>query len=235
MKVDQLIIIGGGFSIKEGISLGLWDKLQDKFTFGLNYSYKTFESTVQMFVDQDYYEHEASNMANLPLIIGKYHKPLTKIKTPNTILVNTHPQYSATLSKGVYKSSLVGLFALTLGVYLLKEGEIFLLGYDFGAITNTNDLRNRRLTHYYQGKIEHRGIGKTSYYSPGHANRDFGVYNNSLIKIYNVSPKSNLNVFEKIDYNNFYSKLDNNKYDQNILRTKIKEEILNVQSLFSKQ
>ena len=40
--MKQIIIVGGGTSIKEGISKGLWSKLDNKYTFGLNYSYKYF-------------------------------------------------------------------------------------------------------------------------------------------------------------------------------------------------
>ena len=35
---DRAIIIGGGASIQEGISKGLWDSIKDEITVALNYS-----------------------------------------------------------------------------------------------------------------------------------------------------------------------------------------------------
>ena len=38
-KPSQLIILGGGTSIKEGIEKGLWDKIKNRFVIGTNYSF----------------------------------------------------------------------------------------------------------------------------------------------------------------------------------------------------
>ena len=83
------------------------------------------------------------------------------------------------------------------------------------------------MTHFYQGQVQHRGIGKTSWYdSKDRALKDFGVYaNEHKVKIYNVSPNSKISTFEKIDYDTFFSKLDTNLYDQNALREWIKYEL----------
>ncbi len=51
MKPNQLIILGGGRSILQGIPLGLWDKLQGKFTCSLNFSSQEFLTTYLCFVD----------------------------------------------------------------------------------------------------------------------------------------------------------------------------------------
>ena len=59
MKSNQLIIIGGGASITEGIKKGLWKLLKGKFTLGLNYSYHYYpNSTCQIYVDNDFYTKE---------------------------------------------------------------------------------------------------------------------------------------------------------------------------------
>ena len=50
-NLKQLIICGGGYSIKDGIQLGLWDKIQNKFTIGINFSFKWFNSTAIVFID----------------------------------------------------------------------------------------------------------------------------------------------------------------------------------------
>ena len=50
-RPTQLVILGGGASMKEGISKGLWNKLKDRFTLGINYSFNWFKSTLQTYVD----------------------------------------------------------------------------------------------------------------------------------------------------------------------------------------
>ncbi len=228
MNAKQLIIIGGGSSTAEGISKGLWEKINDKFTIGLNYSYKYFpNSTVQCFVDHEFYMQESDNLKSLGLIIGKSQKGL-KIHD-NTMTFLCSGQYKKDVRQGVYKASLVGIFALSLGIYLLDEGEIFLLGYDFGEISTQKDTRNRYITHWYQGQVEHRGIGKNSYYSiSNRANDDFKVYlKDTKCKIYNVSLSSKITIFEKITYEDFFKKLNSEIYSQEDLRKDIKIKLNN--------
>ena len=45
MKPKQLIIVGGGESINKGVNKGLWDALRGRFTCGINYSYRYFQSS----------------------------------------------------------------------------------------------------------------------------------------------------------------------------------------------
>ncbi len=229
-KPTQLIIIGGGSSIQEGISKGLWSKLKNRWTIGLNYSYNFFDSTVLCYVDGDgqFYSKESKNekFQNLLLIIGKEHNNLKVL--PNTIALKTNDaKYYRDVKLGCYKSSLVGLFALSLAIYLLDEGEIFLLGYDNSA--QEKDNKNRPNTHFYQGEIEHRGIGKINYYGgKDRAKRDFGVYKGEKkVKIYNVSLDSKIpgDIFEKISYDEFFKKLDNKQFDQNYIREYIKGKL----------
>ena len=120
------------------------------------------------------------------------------------------------------------LLLYSLAIYLLDIGEIFLLGYDCGNIETTLDDKGRKITHFYQGsQINHRGIGKTSWYDTrGRVEKDFSVFQNETkIKIYNVSPKSKINNFEKISYEQFFSKLDINLYNQDELRKQIKHDL----------
>ena len=52
-KSNQLIIIGGGASIEEGISKNLWEKIKNKFVIGINYSYHHFPNpTFQVWLDR---------------------------------------------------------------------------------------------------------------------------------------------------------------------------------------
>lgn len=229
-KPTQCIILGGGVSIKEEIAKGLWKKLENHFVIGLNYSYNFFDSTILSYVDGSgqFYDDERKKekFQKLPLIIGK--KPGDIKILPNTIILQTNDvKYFRDIKLGCYKSNLVGLFALSLAIYLLDEGEIYLLGYDYGFINGEKDNKGRRITHFYQGEIKHRGIGKTNYFDTvGRADKDFGVYKNEKkVKIYNVSMKSKINTFPKISYDEFFKRLGNQKYDQNIIREYIRKEL----------
>lgn len=226
MKDKQIIIVGGGKTIQEGVDSGLWDKLKGKCTFGLNYSYNYFESTIQMYVDLKFYKNQYNDLAKLPLVVGQYHN--IKNKLDNTIMIRSYSKYDPTLQQGAYKASLCGLFALTVAIYLQPK-EIFLLGYDYGSDMKEKDKNEKFITHFYQGDINHRGIGKINYYTArGRAGRDFDVYADSASIINNVSLISTIPTFQKISYTEFFSRLDNNTYSQDELREIIKSKLKEV-------
>lgn len=224
-KPKQLIIIGGGSSIREGVAKDLWAKLKDKFVIGINYSFNYFKDpTILCYCDKKFYNDERKKLKKLSLVIGKSHGQL--YPESNTILLKTKAdKYRRDIRNGLWKSSLTGIFTLSLAIYLLNVGEIFLLGYDYSALGKNK--RSEPLTHFYQDKIQHRGTGRTNYYdSKGRGDKDFGVYKNEKkIKIYNVSMKSRINAFEKISYDEFFSKLDKDTYNQKELRKYIKERL----------
>lgn len=242
-KINQLIIIGGGASIKEGIAKGLWQKIEDKYTMGLNYSYKFFPNpTLQSYVDRDFYENNIKDLEKLPLIVGQSF-PIKYAS--NTLTLSVTDKYKRDIKlHGCYKASLAGIFALSLGIYLLDEGEIFLLGYDYGElrkkdptkfITNKQEAQeiiykdsdNKALTHFYQGELKHRGIGIISYYNlRNRADRDFDCYKEEKsVKIYNVSKKSKIKTFPTLTYEEFFQKLNKEKYNQEELRNRIKQKL----------
>jgi hypothetical protein len=225
MSPKQLILIGGGLSIREGVNGGLWEKLQGRFVIGTNYSYQFFAPTTLCYVDKTFYNENVETLKELPLIIGQGKKLTTKL--PNTISMPCTQNYKRDLSEGIYSANLSGIYALSLGIYLLEVGTIFVLGYDFGSITTDLAAHKKTITHFYQDTLTHRGVGKTSWYDkPGRDVRDFGVYlKEDKIKIYNVSPKSKLKVFTKIDYDTFFELLDKEIYDQDLLRKEILEKI----------
>lgn len=244
-RPKQLIIIGGGYSITEGIDKGLWSTLEGSFTMGLNYSYHYYDSTLQSYVDHDFYAKNKDDLEALPLIVGKHHNTLKYYK--NTIALRTTNKYSRDLSTGVYNSCLSGIFALSLGIYLLGEGEIYLLGYDYGdvrtnkAIASNDDYGGKTekkkypITHFYQGDIKHRGIGKVNYYNgvigrkgerQPRADWDFRVYNKeSKVKIYNVSINSKITVFPKLSYKEFFEKLSSERSEQEVLREMVRAKL----------
>ncbi|GAH15928.1 unnamed protein product, partial [marine sediment metagenome] len=70
MKPKQLIIIGGGYSIQEGIRKGLIDELKDRCVCGINYSYKYFDSTYLCCINyEDFYDKNRQELVRLPLIL----------------------------------------------------------------------------------------------------------------------------------------------------------------------
>jgi hypothetical protein len=167
---------------------------------------------------------------------------------PNTILLPNSGIYHGkkSLKEGVYTKQLIGIWALTLAIALGFK-EIYLLGYDCKEINGQ--------THFYQGVIDlnkttpiyvkgklkdnrlhFRGVGKnpqgnykTSTYNNEnkHLNKKwfapFKQENN--IKIYNVSPDSSIDVFPKISYDEFYSKVKNNGIFQDQARANIRRII----------
>ena len=229
-KPLQLVIIGGGASICEGIEKGLWDKLDGKWTIGINYSFNYYKSTIQCYLDNKFFDKEEGQLSKLPLIITKPHK---KKKIANQIHIRLNTKGSRNLKQGAYKGSLTGIFSLSLAIYLLDVGEIFLLGYDYGAsgvITAKDKKTKHNKTHFYQGKIKHTGVGKVNYYNTkGRAERDFKPFESEKkIKIYNVSTNSQISTFQKINYDGFFKKLNDNQYSQSYLRAYTKVQLSKV-------
>ncbi len=216
MKTNQLIIIGGGYSIKEGIRKGLIDELKGRLVCGINYSYKYFDSTYLVCLNyNDFYDKNRRELVILPLILTT-ERPHPSQYEDNTIVLPHKVEYR-----------LAGILALKVGIELLREGELFLLGYDFSEYKNKKDNKKRPITHFYQGQIEHRGIGKAQYYNYyNHAKRDFESFAQvKKVKIYNVSLDSQIDTFPKISYDQFFKMLDNKKFNQDKLRSKIRQQL----------
>jgi hypothetical protein len=219
----QLFLIGGGSSIQDGLKLGLWEKLKDKFTIGTNFSYKFFSATAQVYVDAPFYDANASELSKLPLILGTAYK--VKQRLPNTCFFTPTNSYTRDLSDGVYSPRLSGIYALSLAVCILDSGTIFLLGYDMQG--TGKDEKNRAITHFYQGQVEHGGVGKINYYDiKNRSEIDFGVFRQETkVKIYNVSPNSRINCFEKINYEQMFKLMLTQEHNQETLREEIKSKL----------
>jgi len=229
-KPNQLIIIGGGTSIREGVEKGLWDKIKNKFTIGCNYSFNFHTATIQCYLDTKFFDKQKEKLKTLPFIATRPH--LKNRKLDNQIMLKLDNKYDRTLKNGVYKGSLTGIFALSLAIYLLDIGEIFILGYDFGAqkkVDNPKPKSPKFQTHFYQGQIQHSGVGKTNYYTDKKAERDFAPFKQEKkIKIYNVSLNSKIIAFEKISYDEFFKKLDNKNYCHSYLTAYTKIQLSKV-------
>ena len=243
MLPKQLVILGGGSSVTEGIEKGLFNLLPNLFTCGLNYSYRFVQTTFNAGVDGAFYNNNQKDIDKLPLYIGKIEDKVNKPQG-NSFWFPPNPTYNRDLIGGVYNSTLVGLFILSIFIKLMDEGEIYLLGYDYGPARTAEgkwitDNKGRPLTHWYQGKIEHRGIGKVSWYTSTlidskdkktritQAEREFRVYKDeSKVKIYNVGLSSAISTFPKIGYDEFFSKnlitVHNQKEVRDELRKRLK-------------
>lgn len=206
--MKQLIIIGSAYSLQKGIKKGLWNKISGHLTCGINWSYRYFDSTYLCCLNYvDFYDTNRKDLKKLSLIIT-VDRPHPSVWLKNTLLLKEN-------------YALSGILALSVATRILnKSDEIFLLGFDYGA--------QRKKTHFYQGEIEHGGVGKSQYYNyPGHAKRDFKQFKNSKAMIYNVSMKSRISskIFPKISYSQFFKMLDNRTYNQDKLRADIKDKL----------
>lgn len=240
MKNKRIIIVGSGASIRNHLwetpieDLPLWDKLKDEFTITLNWSYKWLWPTILLYHDSRFYCTEQKRLDSHPFLLGLhsdfYVNKLNYQKHIDKVGDNLHLLKSKT-------TNLSGNFALDIATRLEAE-EIYLLGYDL----NSTDGR----THFYEGDADNTGVidwknqlttgigqnkdgvYKTSFYNLRDVNTPFEVFKNAKSKIYNVSPDSRLEVFEKISYELFYEKLtqEKEKLDQDLLREEAKKILL---------
>jgi len=242
MIPNECIIIHGGSSLNQGFATGLKEKIIDKFIITINYSYSHFpEATLLTFMDRTFYCPSQDNInkgfkncyeeiKSLPLIIGtNADSVVLEKKHSNTLLVKFCPfklNATDTLAKGFYSApggGRTGVFALSLALFLMdysKYCKIFLLGADSGLTKNNPDL------HYYpKSKILHRGTDSTKYYENHNADEIYKPFLPFKNNIYNVSPDSNLNLFKKINYLEFYSKVNLLSVDQKELRLSILDKL----------
>jgi len=239
--------VGGGASIKEGLALGLKDKIKDKFVIACNYAFMHFDNnTFLAFCDRDFYKpvpKENGTLDNpdiyeelkkLSLIIGiDDGQNIQEFQLPNTLFFKRSKEYRQKdcLENGFYNSELklTGIFALSLASFLMNyEGTIYLLGFDWTRRQpETIDEKNYNGKsdldiHYYEKEIIHRGTGLIGAYERHDADKYFKCFIEPNLKIYNVSLQSNIEIFEKIDYNKMFDLLSQKAINQNELRQDIK-------------
>jgi len=217
--MKTLILLGAGNSIKEGIDKGLWDKIKHIEKWSLNSMFKImpYLPNREIWVDKKFFEQ---TVVELQKLSQKGVKMITRNNTRYAEL-DSIIQYEGTREilkwnkekKVLYmgQMGLTGIFALSLAIIEGYE-EIYLLGYDFG---NTS-IKDKQ-THIYQDKLKELKI-----YSTGSGNpevyrndkdqvknevEDFNVFLQEKTKIYNISLTSNINCFEKLSYDEFFSRI----------------------------
>lgn len=246
-----IILCGSGGSIpflnsrynhnrfSHGLDMKLETLIKGNYSIGLNYFFRYgCPTTFNTFADWQFYLSQSEALKKLPLIIGandpqlkNHNKDLTH---ENTILLEKSGTYNGkdSISKGCFSKQLIGIWSLSLTIALGFK-EIYLLGYDC--------CETDSITHFYQGVVDmkskqSRGIGKnekgkyntSTYNIKKHLNEKwFAPFEaeRKEIKIYNVSPDSAIKVFEKIDYDQFYQKVQNNHIDQTKARREIRQII----------
>jgi hypothetical protein len=237
MKINEIIIIGGGTSIRTGLDLGLKKRIRNKCTIACNFAFNHFDSTIVTYVDEKFYKgilnEDISKIPNkshiqqlksLPLIIGNRFTDDLNYYYSNTIPLKSSGIYSRNIQKtGIYRPTLVGLFSIHLAMHLMNyNGIIYILGYDW---TRRKEKNEKVKTHYYsRSEINHRGQGYSTFYEVHRPEQYFDVFTKEKdVKIYNVSPNSNINCFEKISYPKFFELLSPITYNQDKLRKIIKQ------------
>lgn len=234
---NEVIIIGGGKSILKGIDSGLKNQIKNKFTILTNYSYRYFLGTFLVYSDREFYVPDYAknyvdetvirhpdiyeDLKKLPLIVGINENGIEEFKLNNTILLDKS-----------YRANLTGILALKLAEKLMSEGTIYLLGFDWNRRIglperdpNYNPKSNLQIHYYPKEKINHRGQGLIGYYESHNPDKEFTKYLKEVIKIYNVSPESNINCFEKISYEQMFGLLSNEVVNQDELRNQIRSEL----------
>jgi hypothetical protein len=228
---NEVIILGGGTSIQEGINSGLKNQIKDKFTILTNYSFKYFEGTFLCFMDRDFYKPRPDvknpdiykELKKQPLIVGINHSGVEEFKLNNTILLPKNK---------FYDGNLTGIFALSLACHLLDDnGWVYLVGFDWSRQPIPEDKSkynpNSNLQIHYYNDISHRGVGWTGYYDRHNADKSFLPFMNKKdIKIYNVSLQSNIEIFEKISYSKMFDLLSQKTFNQTLLRQEIKNKLI---------
>jgi hypothetical protein len=210
--MKDLIIVGGGNSVQEGLDSNLWAKIKGKEIWSINYAFMSmpYLPSREIWVDISFFKHNTDTLQKL--FVGgvpchaKKHPIYAQIPEIKTYECTRQPNETNKLFIG--RMGLSGFFALSLA--LREEYEkIYLLGYDFGTI-NVADKK----THFYQGilNVYSTGVNHPELYrnrenTVKNEVNDFENFVPHAEKIVNVSPNSNISYFKKANYEEFYAML----------------------------
>ncbi len=213
----SVILIGAGISIRDGIEKDLWQKIKGKEIWSLNFAYKTmpYLPTRELWVDTNFFKAYVDELQRLYFhgvkCCAKVHIKYQKIPEITTFITTrlTNEYHEKVYISG---GGFVGFFALSLACKLDYD-IIYLLGYDFGVANKYDKNGNiNKDTHYYQNKIPvlSTGVGHPELYLNNDGTlkdrvKNYEIYTKEKVKIYNVSPKSNISCFEKVNYDKFFN------------------------------
>lgn len=234
-KSKDCFLVGGGKSVREGIATGLWDFLEGKDWWSLNYSAMFAECTPtrEVFIDEKFYKENKEYIHKLSETVPIYCREFQSIKN-NTLKCTmydkskgrflTVKEMKQSNSLSVSEMGMTGEFALSLAVLEGYE-RIYIAGFDFG-VSDPND----KDTHWYQYglkndpkksrshwwnqtcKLFSTGVGNPgTYFENNKLKKAIEFYNNYTTihkQIYNVSMVSNITAFPKITYEQMYKMVE---------------------------
>lgn len=216
----DVIIIGGGKSIREGLGKNLWEKIKTKEVWSLNYAFLTmpYLPKKQLFVDISFYKEMKNNLLDLHdkgvELLCRHQGVIFNDNFPVKMYQIEKREHLSTLeliernTRYATGLTLSGAFALSCAICERCYDRIFLLGFDFGTPVPTDTD-----THYYQGSLKcgSRGMGNITVYRDKENLKeyvnDWEYFKDKHYGIYNVSMLSNINTFPKITYDNFFEML----------------------------
>jgi len=210
-----VIIVGGGYSLKEGIEKGLWKKLVGKDVWSLNFAYLTmpYLPTREIWVDRNVFKDHAADFQRMHkdgvMMIAKAntcYNAIPEVKTyPTTRKVS---EINDPKKRFIGSMGLCGVFGMSIALSESYD-KVYLLGYDFG----TKDKKDTK-THYYQDKLKVKstGVGNPTVYWRGnqfHGSLDeYSLFLNKPTKYYNVSLVSNIHHFPKLGWDELFKQME---------------------------
>jgi hypothetical protein len=216
--MSDLVLVGAGASVREGIEQGLWWNLRRQNVWSLNYAFKVmpFIPSAQVWRDLGVW---AENQNELLRLYNRgcclYTKKLNDYATRPEIRTYGEDREVFHGREGVRKDKifigrmgLTGVFALSLAIAKGYD-RVFLLGYDFGSSSFTD-----KDTHFYEGLNSEEGqpnIYLTSDGLPRSEVEDFDRFLVDGVEIFNVSPRSHIGSFPKIEYSEFFRRISHGK------------------------
>ena len=201
----RLIIVGGGNSVREGISTGLWRRIniRNLDIMGINSaSLKMgFCPDIAVWLDNKPTPHSSQQTKLLPCL--RFTKENPPVGVPEEVYqcrleqrAEKFPGCLANHAQFVGKRVITGIFALSLAIYL-KYKKIYLLGFDWTPVNGLSD--------WYQEK-DTTGIWLKGGQTPHEDIKEHDVFK-GLAEIKNVSPESKIPSFPKISYEQFYREI----------------------------
>ena len=217
--MKPLIIVGGGWSVQEGIRHGLWERIRGNDIWSLNFAFLSmpYVPTAQVWVDASvFYKHEPAILTLYEKGSKLYAKDVEDYSKRDkekieVFKVDDFKLYKKGKKIFIGRMGLCGVFALSLAI---RKGykDIYILGYDFGSPS----LRSKK-THFYQDTLKSINVGAvghpTIYLGTKDKPRDeihdfdkFAILKDTMI--HNVSELSRIECFPKMSWDSFFRRVE---------------------------